>query len=51
MTFEQQNASNDIDIQQQISSNKQSQLIDTSNDAMIPLARLPGIQLDSCGFL
>uniref|UniRef100_A0A914M0X9 Protein kinase C n=2 Tax=Meloidogyne incognita group TaxID=654580 RepID=A0A914M0X9_MELIC len=42
VTFEQQNASNDIDIQQQISSNKQSQLIDTSNDAMIPLARLPG---------
>nr|CAD2175058.1 unnamed protein product [Meloidogyne enterolobii] len=42
VTFEQQNASNDIDIQQQISSNKQSQLIDTSTDAMIPLARLPG---------
>ncbi|CAK5118543.1 unnamed protein product [Meloidogyne enterolobii] len=42
VTFEQQNASNDIDIQQQISSNKQLQLIDTSTDAMIPLARLPG---------
>uniref|UniRef100_A0A914NGE1 protein kinase C n=1 Tax=Meloidogyne incognita TaxID=6306 RepID=A0A914NGE1_MELIC len=42
VTFEQQNASNDIDMHQQISSNKQSQLIDTSTDAMIPLARLPG---------
>uniref|UniRef100_A0A1I8BMB9 protein kinase C n=1 Tax=Meloidogyne hapla TaxID=6305 RepID=A0A1I8BMB9_MELHA len=40
--FEQQHVSNDFDIQQQIASNKQPQPMDTSTDAMIPLARLPG---------